>query len=192
MKTHWNGPSVSFIDLYFCLFLFFFGMTALVSKPVPPATNGDIPICSMAIDIEWPDGADVDVDLWGKAGTNRSVGYAARDGVYLDLVRDDLGNIREGKGPNNERLCGRGFVNGEYIFNVHLYRVPRGEPLPIAVDISIKLIDPSTAYMIEIWKGSVTLQYVGEEITVIRFDMLDGRLVPNSFNTIPVKLRTLK
>lgn len=187
--TIWHGAAVAKIDAYYCLFVAMLAAAFLVT-PAPPVNSAakDISICSMAIDITWPSTSSSDVDLWAMAPDGKPVGYSSKTSPYLDLVRDDLGYLYDATKINAERVCARGLALGEYIANVHLYR---GDAA--TVEMVISKVNPSDATMVEMFRKSVTLERLGDEITVVRFRLdKDGNLIQSSVHDIPRGLRTAK
>lgn len=185
--TRWTGPVIATVDMLLALFIV---ALALIQPPVVRSSAGDKPVCVMAVDIKWKDGLDADVDLWVKGPMDKPVGYSSRAGRVFDLVRDDLGGVSDIVRRNDERACARNLLDGSYVVNVHLYRPSGSGDLPIRVDVAVSLVDPSSATMNIIWEGSVDLKRLGEEITVIRWDMKNNSVVSGSFNNIFYPLRS--
>lgn len=178
----WTGDVVAYIDMLMSLFVVFVALSAPVTQPTRVA---DKPICQMAIDIQWQDNVPVDVDLWVQAPGDRPVGYSNKSGQIVDLVRDDTGIVFSNDETNSERACVRFIADGNYIVNVHLYNSNIAPTIPVSVVIN--LVDPSAATMTEIFKKDVILNRVGEELTVVQFEMERGKLTGS--NDIPVKIR---
>lgn len=185
--TRWTGPVIATVDMLLALFIV---ALALIQPPTIKSAAGDRPICVMAIDIKWKDGLDADVDLWVKGPGDKPVGYSSRAGRIFDLVRDDLGAKSDSDGRNDERACARNLLDGPYVTNVHLYRADRGGSSPITVEVAVSLVNPSNATMAVVWEGEVILGRVGDEITVVRFEMKSGSVLSGTFNNIPYPLRS--
>lgn len=179
----WPGPVVAYIDVLWTLFVV---SVALMAPPAQPTALADKPICQLAVDAKWQDDLPVDVDLWVKAPGDTPVGYSAKDGNVFNLVRDDLGTVTIDAG-NSERACAASLPDGEYIVNVHLYN--HGSPPPISVGVVVSSVDAVRATMSELVTRDVVLTTRGQEITVVRFKMKDGKLVPGSEHDIPIALR---
>jgi hypothetical protein len=182
--TRWNGPVIATIDMLLGLMVAFL---VLMAPPSTPVALADKPVCQMAVDVTWQGDLPVDVDLWVRAPGDTPVGYSAKDGHYFNLVRDDLGIVTDHLGINSERACASGLPDGEYVVNLHLYNL--GVPPPINVSIILSMVDASRAEMSELVKREVVLTKKGQELTVVRFKMKDGKMVEGSEHDIPVALR---
>lgn len=188
MKLHWDGPTISMMDMLWTIAIIFMALVILVvPQPKVNPNAADRSICSLAVDITWPDGNNADVDLWVQAPGDQPVGYASPKGLYFDLVRDDLGSINDATSSNFERACSRGIPDGEYTVNVDLFS-SNNEKGPVAVHVSVGSVDLSSAIMVELLSKDVSLDHKGE-ITVFRFTLHDGKLVQGSVNVIPKPLK---
>lgn len=161
---------------------------------------------NLIIEIRWPDGLDVDVDLWCTGpGEPRPVGYSNMSGRVLNLLRDDLGTSRGNKGfrgndietegntvdaLNYENLYSRGLPAGEYSCNVHLFS-NRSTKLSIPVDFEASVRKGSGKRAIKrIVKTKAALTERGQEITMIRFELdRNGDLIKESLNSVFIPLR---
>ena len=135
--------------------------------------------------IRWPDNVDVDVDLWVRAPHDKPVGYSNRAGNTFNLLRDDLGMIRDSTPFNYEVAFGRDMPSGTYTVNVHLYR--NGSELT-AVPVDADVFISYGSQTVSIVKKSVVLERVGQEITVANFTLADGKPVGKP-NDVQVPLR---
>lgn len=156
----------------------------------PPAAAADAePPGSVIVEARWPDGTSSDVDLWVQGPGDQPVGYSNRSGGVFDLLRDDLGQSRDGTDLNYEFAFSRGAPAGDYAVNVHLYN-PGNAPVPIPVQVSVSLRDPISGRLTGIAREEILLQVRGQEVTVIRFRMdAAGMVVPGSQNRLPIRLR---
>lgn len=138
---------------------------------------------ALRIEATWESNKDVDVDLWCQApGDGGPVGWNRRGGNTLDLVRDDLGSKTD---PHYEITYGRTTPDGEYVVNLHLYaNRERGyDRVPVVITVHLLAEDGKGASVV-IFRGTAVLSRVGEEVTVIRFRMEKGKIVPGSFSTV--------
>ena len=110
-----------------------------------------------------------------------AVGYSNLNGAVFNLLRDDLGTIKDRLTLNYESAFTRGVVEGEYTVNLHLFRLGDGTlPIPVTVVVSSR---PEGGYNSRIFSTDVLLRFVDEEVTVVRFALdEDGTLVPGSIN----------
>lgn len=153
-----------------------------VAKPVKSTPAG-----TMSFQIYWPDQRNIDVDMWVRAPGQRPVGYSNKGGPYLNLLRDDLGFLNDVTGRNFEFAYSRGIPDGVWVVNVHLFRFWKGEdmaPVPVHVLVT-KNVDGEKVIL----EKKVVLQTEGEELTVWRFTMHDGKLVAGSVKDFPTPLR---
>lgn len=182
--NRWNGPVIATVDMLLCLVAV---GVALMEPPAVKQALADKPVCQMAVDATWQGDLPVDVDLWVRAPGDTPVGYSAKDGHFFNLVRDDLGTITDYLGVNAERACASGIPDGEYVINLHLYN--HSVPPPVSVGVVVSMVDTYRAQMSEMVKKDVVLERIGQEITVMRFKMKDGKLIERSVHDIPTPLR---
>lgn len=155
----------------------------------PAEENKADPPGTLAIAITWPPG-DCDLDLWSLGPSEiRPVGYSNLGGTLFNLLRDDLGAMPDALGLNFEHAYSRGIVPGEYVFTAHAYRCPI---LPQTVKAEVTITDAKGQKQTRpLVTTSITLTRKGEEKTIIRFKLdADGKIVPNSMNQVPRKLRS--
>lgn len=154
----------------------------------------------MMVEIHWPDRVDIDIDLWVKSPDDEvPVGYSNRAGKTFNLLRDDLGMSNDSTPRNYEMAYSRGLPPGEYVINIHYFadRTPGSETheVPVEVLISSKSggADKVTGGMKQIISRKAVLREKGEEITVVRFTILEnGELEQESINDFYQELRTWK
>ena len=79
---------------------------------------------------------------------------------------------------------------GEYIVNVHAYRLePNEAPMRVTIYVRAMLVSENNFY--EVAQQSVDLNHEGEQVTVLRFSLNEhGALVPGSINNLQADLRT--
>ena len=175
------GWRFALIDVLFILLL------VLILLPHNPETESEaIPPGMVIVEIRWPDGLNIDVDLWVKAPGDAPVGYSRKAGAYFNLLRDDLGKARDYLELNYENAYSRGAPAGEYIVNVHLYIAHDAPPVEVAVRASVR----NSGGTMPIFARRVVLKYVGQELTVARFSLdRGGFLVRGSIHDFPKALR---
>lgn len=172
----------AFIDVLFLLLLM------LLVLPHKPETKAeDKPPGVVMVEIRWADGLNTDVDLWVLAPGDSPVGYSNRAGTIFNLLRDDLGVVRDPLNLNYENAYSRAAPAGEYIVNVHLYNdIEHAAPLDVLVTASVKVVGTTRI----IFSKTVRLLSMGQEITVARFSLdKNGVPVPGSLHDMPMKLR---
>ncbi|MBI4120795.1 MAG: hypothetical protein HY457_00870 [Parcubacteria group bacterium] len=156
----------------FVFIIFFIFLVPFISPSKEEEATVQMP-GNVMVWIRWQDGVDVDVDLWTRAPGDEAIGYSNRAGNTFNLLRDDLGSIRDTTELNYEVVFGRDMPNGMYTVNVHLYR-NGSELLEVPVDADVFIIKGSTT--VPIAKRRVVLTYA-QEITVVNFTLENGELV---------------
>lgn len=181
---------VAAVDLFLnAMVVFLIAVILMLPLLNPPTENEQAdPVGTLSIYAAWGAG-DYDVDLWVLApGEPRAVGYSRKSGKSLDLLRDDLGNVSDRSPANYENVVTRGLIPGEYVANLHAYRVaalPQDVFLEVTININGRLLRLVTA--------TVTLTKQGQELTAIRFYLEeDGTIRPGSMHAVFKPLRSAK
>lgn len=186
----WVAPNraldIVWRDMLFILLMVFL-MLAIFANP-PESGKEIVSPGVLVVEIRWPDSLPVDVDLWVKAPGDVPVGYHNRAGEVFNLLRDDLGMMRDQTIHNYEYSFARSTPDGEYIVTVHLYFDWGWDDYPLPVDAKIYIVGPAHAEPQEVLFETVHLLSRGHEVTVARFTLQDGELVPGSVNQIPAAL----
>lgn len=178
---------VAFLDLLL-------GMLMMVLLMVNPKAEEAIPNPptpgNVVVTATWPAGDD-DIDLWVKGPTDEvGVGYSNKNSSLFDLLRDDLGTEANGDlGINYENAFSKGMPDGEYIVNVHAFGVTTGLPLMVTVEVTIR--NPN-GVLLPLAVKKVQLKKAGQELTVIRFKVKDGRVDFGSVHSVQLDLRNAK
>lgn len=189
-----DEASTVFRDVIMLTLLGFVAIVVLLLPHLnPPAKSvaAATPPGNVIVEVLWPDEIDTDVDLWVEAPGDRPVGYSNLGGLVFDMLRDDRGHYRDISGVNYEVAYSRGAPKGEYTINVHLYsNAERALPVPVKVIVSVR-VDKKKIRRIA--ARDVTLDFLGEELTVLRFSLDDkARLVPGSIHKLPRALRVAR
>jgi hypothetical protein len=155
----------------------------LINPPKPKEESKDNSHDGVLVEIQWPTNSDSDVDLWVKAPGDVAVGYSNKQSKYFDLLRDDTGQTYDdGLGnQRHEEVYSRGIPAGEYIINVHSYRVGSVSlyPILVRVKVSVKV----NGFIKEIERTQVSLTHINQEVTAVRFTLgADHYEVPGSIN----------
>lgn len=192
IKRRSSGLRV-FGDTAITLFMVVAGVLFLLLPIINDAAKKDAeapsPQGNLIVELYWPDGQNIDVDLWVKGEADgTAVGYSNKGGPLFNLLRDDLGNTGDISGKNQEIAYSRGIPDGEYIINAHLFALKEGKvPVPITLIVSMKS-DDNSSYK-QLFKVTTELKEQGEERTIARFVMYDKEFIKKSFNTIQEKIR---
>ena len=178
------SSNLAFVDFLFILLLAFISMFILALILINPITKkSEVERkAEFLITLEWSEKSDDDVDLWVEDSLGNIVSFTNTTAGLMYLDKDDLGTsndtiyLPDGTEQiiylNREVIALRGWVEGEYIINTHVYS-KRG-PNPIKVKVEMLKLNP---YKI-LFKENFILRKRGEEITVRRVTLdKDGHLV---------------
>ena len=178
------SSNLAFVDFLFILLLAFISMFILALILINPITKkSEVERkAEFLITLEWSEKSDDDVDLWVEDSLGNIVSFTNTTAGLMYLDKDDLGTsndtiyLPDGTEQiiylNREVIALRGWVEGEYIINTHVYS--KRSPNPIEVKIEMLRLNP---YKI-LFKENFILRKRGEEITVRRVTLdKDGHLV---------------
>ncbi len=156
---------------FVCLFMFALMIIAEKQKEANKAeAKGEFMVV-----VTWPAESPDDVDTYVEDPLGNVVCFNRREQGLMHLDRDDLGHKNdevttpEGKvtyNENREVVTIRGYVPGEYVVNVHMYRKEPNDYLkPVVVTIVADKINPFS----QVAAQTVTLHNTGDEQTAFRF-----------------------
>lgn len=149
--------NTSFLDL---LFNFLLATTILlviaVIHIVVENNKADIKTqAEYVITVTWDKTIDFDVDTWIEDPDKLLLWYRVREIGMMHMDRDDRGHAATNSNdysydstgkisyhPNQEIITIRGIKPGEWIINLHLFRVGDDDALPITVNISFIKLNP--------------------------------------------------
>lgn len=173
-----------FVDVLFLLVMVLVLLPHEVSPedPAPAVTAG-----SLLVQTTWPDGLDVDVDTWFLAPGEAPLGYNAQNSATANLLRDDLGQFNDDTALNYELVAVRSLPDGVYVANLHWYRNSAGvDRVECRVVVTLVAAGGRPAVIVD---RRVTLYHVGEEVTIARWALRDGALVPGSVDGVHQPVR---
>lgn len=177
------------IDALLTLFLSMLALALYVQIPTDAKAKDMVPLGQLSVEIFWPPEVCSDVDLWAQAPGGRPVGYSNHSAAYIDLLRDDLGMVCGPGQHHYENVFSRGLPQGLYVINLHLY-ADHGWMKPVPVEVVIQ-IHQDKGIPVTVLHKTVTLNVVGQEITVIRFRLdADGHIEDGSVSDLPKALRS--
>lgn len=177
MKTTRANSNTSFIDLLFlCLFgvLFLFFLAFLLIVP-PVDDQKKKPKAEFLITLTWDSQTDDDVDLWIKDPGNNIMFFRQKEIGLMHLDRDDLGHSKDVVIVNGQKIVQysnqeiatiRGFIPGEWIINIHMYR----KSYKSAANVNVR-VDKLNPQFMTITDKNYTMKNRGDEITVTRLTM---------------------
>lgn len=123
----------------------------------------------------WPSSVDCDVDLWVRGPGGHVTWWKSKDNGGMHLERDDTGMSNDhltlggedyASQTNEEQWVLRNAVPGNYVVNVHNYRV--GPDCPASIDVRVTLVKLNPV-SVKKADRTVTLRKQGEELHLFRF-----------------------
>ncbi len=176
----------AFVDVLFLVVYIFFLMP---HSPAEALDDDEPPPGSVIVQVIWPAGLDVDIDLWVQAPGDVAVGYSNKGSKYFNLLRDDLGMTADVTPINAEYSYTRGMPAGEYTVNLHYFNA-KANSGPVVCMVEIRMLLPNGKYAM-VFSREVVLRSVGHEITVQRFTLdEDSNIVSRSL--IPRMIRSAR
>tara|TARA_Y100000296_G_C5162906_1_gene252885 strand:+ start:1043 stop:1591 length:549 start_codon:yes stop_codon:yes gene_type:complete len=150
--------------------------------------------------LEWDKESTDDVDLWVQNPLKKHVAFKNKVVGLMHLDKDDLGSVNDtvvlpdGTKQvillNREVVTLRGWHEGEYIINIHMYN--KRTTVPTNVTVQMIKINP---YQI-LFEENVVLSTKGEEITIRRItldrlgNIIDTNKDPSSIINDPTTYTT--
>lgn len=200
------NDSVPLLDILFNTLLGFVFLFMIAFMLINPPNSKKIdPKAEVMIVLEWNEKSFDDIDLWALLPSDKAVGFRSRehDGVHLE--RDDLGIINDYVAAdketkynylNREVIVLRKAADGRYVVNVHYYRdneysypdLAEEDKSPIKCKVTIIKLNPQYT---ELYRGEVILEKVGQELTVVQFDINGGTIENFSQDQRPFVISTM-
>ena len=183
--------SLAFVDFLFILLLAFISMFMLaliLINPVTKKTEVERK-AEFLITLEWDKKSQDDVDIWVQDPQGQVVSFRNNTVGVMHLDKDDLGQVNDtihfadGTSQviylNREVVTLRGWIQGEYIINVHMYNkrdrdisADFGEST--RVEVEMLRLNPYEILFAE----SFIMVSRGEEVTVRRITLnKDGKVI---------------
>lgn len=185
-----SGEQDPFTDLLFnALLAFTFLFIVALIFLNPPAKTGIIdPKAEFIITTTWEEGSPDDVDTWVEDPDGQLVWFNNPALGLMHLDRDDRGmtndmllvNGQEVINPLNQEIVTiRGYIEGEYVVNLHYYKSETDRP--VSATVTVAKVNPALEV---VYFGNVDLERQGEEATAVRFRVTKEGQVTN-VNTLP-------
>lgn len=188
------GFSWAYRDMLTTLMIVFMalGLYAIIALIETKKLEGVQP-GQLYVEMDWKVGSYTDMDVWTQTPEDEPVGYARPAGKNCDLLRDDLGLGQDKTSHAIELLVCRDPIPGSYLINVMAYQFhgPLSQKeFPMEVTVKILKSVPK-GKMKELYTKTVIIDHVGQEITVVRFDLDDKQeIIEGSVNDVPKMIRT--
>ena len=172
--------NLAFVDFLFILLLAFISMLILALLLINPVTKeSEVERkAEYIIVLEWDKESHDDVDLWVRNPLKKHVSFKNKVEGLMHLDKDDLGTIndtlilpdgtRQVILLNREVVTLRGWHEGEYVINVHMFN--KRTTIPTNITVQMIKINP---YKI-LFEEKVVMLKRGEEMTIRRITL--GRL----------------
>ena len=194
-RIYYNNTS--FLDLLFNTlvgFVFLFIIAFMLINP--SIKKADIKTkAEFVITVTWNDSSKDDVDTWLQDPAGNVLHFRQKDVGLAHLDRDDLGKVndiitlddgRQVEYPHNQELTTiRGFLNGEWVLNVHMYS--KRDPNPTLVEVRIDKLNPKVETL---FYKKIVMKSRWEEVTVTRFVMTEQGDIIN-WDDLPKRLLQL-
>ncbi len=186
--------NTGFRDLLFnilLVFVFLFFISFVLIAPVKK--EADISIkAEYIITLTWDDAINDDIDIWLADPIGNILFFRNQDNGFMHLDRDDLGEsndtiiMPDGSTTviklNQEIISIRGFISGEWILNIHMYRKIYSEP--VQVSVKVEKLNPTVKTIVY---KEYLMDIAWEEITVARLIMTaNGEII--DMNDLPKSL----
>ena len=170
--------NTSFLDLLFNTlvgFVLLFIVSFLLINPM--IKKGDVETkAEFVITVTWHDNSADDVDTWLQDPTGNVLHFRQKDIGLAHLDRDDLGKLndslilKDGRvieyKHNQELTTIRGFISGEWVLNLHMYK--KRDRDPVDIEVRIDKLNPTIK---TVFYKKIVMQTGWEQITVTRFVM---------------------
>lgn len=178
-KTYYNNTS--FLDL---LFNFLLATTILlviaVLHIVIEQNKADIKTqAEFVVTVTWDKHKDIDIDTWIEDPDGLMLWYKQKEIGIMHLDRDDRGHsgddyvLRQGEvyyNPNQEIVTIRGIKSGEWIINVHCFRILTEAEMPVDVDITVIKLNPKADTVLH---KKITFKRKWQQMTIARIKISD-------------------
>lgn len=171
---------------FVCLFMFAMMMIAKDEQK----KAGDVEVhAEFIITVTWSAESPDDVDTYVEDPIGNIVCFNRREQGLMHLDRDDLGHKNDEVttpdgtivyNENREVVTIRGYLPGEYIINVHMYRREAEYNKPLTIVIRADKINPFSQVAVQ----TLILNTTGDERTAFRFYVNKDGTVKN-INRLP-------
>ncbi len=183
-KTYYNNTS--FLDVLFNFLLATVVLLVIsVLHIVVEQNKADIKVnAEFVITLEWDHDQDNDVDIWVEDPNGIVLWYRYQEVGVMHGDRDDKGWMDDiyVNGEiikiNQEIITFRGIVEGDWVINIHLYRIGQSVRDKEGSTVKISLIKLNPKAII-IFKKEYRMETYWEQITVARFHMTGAGTVLN-------------
>lgn len=175
------SSNLAFVDLLFNLLIGFASLFVIAFLMINPIakTGAVTPPTRMIVELTWDNESSTDLDIHIVGPNGQRVYYAAKDGRYFILERDDLGSTNDTYVINGEVVKIRrnyeivSFTElppGEYVVNVHHFSANAD---PEEATVRVTMISPYE----EVFTGNAVVA-ARQEVTLVSFTVdAQGKIV---------------
>ena len=198
MKSIWLLALADLFNSLVVIFLFLLTLSVAAINVEKKQADNNVPKdTTYLIKLLWPGESASDLDLYVSGPGDRLVYFKRLQDGLISLERDDTGSesnivhlpdgsvVKSAENQENVDIRG-GVVSGEYVVNVHAYRMT-GDPVSAEVDI-YRIAGGSG---MPVHKQILTFDHQGQEETAFRFTLLPSGEIAD-INRLPKKLTNPK
>lgn len=179
--------------LYNILLVFVFLFVVALSLIAPVKKEANITTkAEYIITLTWTEDSIDDIDMWLRDPLGYILFFRDQEKGFMHLDKDDLGSANDTiKMPdgtevviniNQEIVTIRGFIPGEWVLNIHMFR--KWHDKPSEVKVKVEKLNPSVKTVIY---KEYSMYTAWEEITVARFTMTaNGEII--DMDDLPMSL----
>jgi len=195
MNNKSYGSAIGFLDLLFnCLIVFVFMFVVAFAQIEPESKKAVLKTkAEFIITMTWAMDDSNDIDIWLLDPAKNLISFKNKSAGLTHIDRDDLGKsgdvfmTSDGRKVayeyNQEIVTIRGFIPGQWIVNIHMYKRNQTTK-PSVVKIRMDKINPSVTTIVN---ETIVLEEYWQEETVIRLTMdINGTIL--SSDKLPISL----
>lgn len=187
-----HADTTGFLDLFLNIvvtFVFLFFISWMLIAINEKKADVKKPKAEFLLTITWPDGCNDDVDIYVRDPIGNIIWFRNRDVGLVSLDRDDKGSLGDRyiiagnrvieSERNQEIISIRGFIEGDWKINVHMYA--KRDVEPTSVRLSLDKLNPS---VYNIFTKDIVLENYWQEETVMNFIMSNDGSISSEDDTI--------
>jgi hypothetical protein len=182
-----NTAGLAFRDLIFSSLFIFVAVVFFLLPFVNPVGEDDMKDIDqpgiMFVELIWEPDNNADVDLIIRDPNGEVTFFRNKATRVFNLLRDDRGNLDDDSGLNYEHAFSRSLPDGEYTINAYIFSLNEGRlPVKVWLTVSMKDLKSLSSNAEIVIREENLIDAVNKELTLIRFLVMNGRVIPNSFS----------